>query len=188
MESFNYLSVLISIILGLAIAQVLQGVRGLVLTRSKVKLYTPTIVWTGMALLIAIQVWWASFSMRQEASWNFLGLLTIVLQAISVYMIAALILPDARADDAVDLREHYFAHRHWFFGALLAAIVFSLLKELVIYGRLPRLLDMGFQLSFGVIAITAMLLRQEWFHKLLAPLSGLLFLVYIALIFYSLHQ
>ena len=43
MEPFNYLSVLISIILGLAIAQVLQSVRGLVLTRSKVKLYTPTI-------------------------------------------------------------------------------------------------------------------------------------------------
>ncbi|HEY4815133.1 MAG TPA: hypothetical protein VIH58_10675 [Chthoniobacterales bacterium] len=188
MESFNYLSVLISIILGLAIAQVLQGVRGLVLTRSKVKLYTPTMIWTGMALLIAIQGWWASFSMHEQAKWTFPGLLTIVLQAISAYMIAALVLPDARGDNAVDLREHYFAHRHWFFGALLAAIVFSLLKELVIYGRLPRLLDMGFQLSFGVIAITAMLLRQEWFHKLLAPLSGLLFLVYIGLIFYSLHQ
>ena len=95
---------------------------------------------------------------------------------------------DARADDAVDLREHYFAHRHWFFGALLAAIVFSLLKELVLYGRLPHLLDMGFQLAFGVIAITAMLFRQEWFHKLLAPVSGVLFVLYIALIFYSLHQ
>jgi len=50
-ESFNYLSVLISIILGLAIAQVLQGVRGLILTREKVKLYPPTVIWTGMALL-----------------------------------------------------------------------------------------------------------------------------------------
>lgn len=188
MESFNYLSVLISIILGLAIAQVLQGVRGLVLTRSKVKLYTPTILWTGMALLIAIQGWWASFSMHQQASWNFLGLLTIVLQATSVYMIAALILPDAKGDNTVDLREHYFAHRHWFFGALFGSIVFSLLKELVLYGRLPHPLDLSFQLVFGVIAITAMLLRWEWFHRLLAPVSGVLFLLYIALIFRNLHQ
>jgi hypothetical protein len=29
MESFNYLSVLLSIVLGLAIAQILQGFRGL---------------------------------------------------------------------------------------------------------------------------------------------------------------
>jgi hypothetical protein len=187
-ESFNYLSVLISIILGLAIAQVLQGVRGLVLTRSKVKLYAPTIVWTGMALLIAIQGWWASFSMHQQANWNFLGLLTIVLQATSVYMIAALVLPDAKGDNIVDLREHYFAHRHWFFGALLGSVVFSLLKELVLYGRLPHPLDLGFQLAFGVLSITAILVRREWFHKLAAPIAGVLFLIYIALIFYRLHQ
>ena len=188
MESFNYLSVLISIILGLAIAQVLQGIRGLVLTRSKVKLYTPTIIWTGMALLIPIQGWWASFSMHQQASWNFLALLTIVLQAISVYMIAALILPDAKGDNTVDLREHYFAHRHWFFGALLSTVVFSLLKELVIYDRLPQPLNLSFQLAFGVIAIIAMVLRREWLHKLLAPISGMLFLFYIAFNFRNLHQ
>jgi hypothetical protein len=141
-----------------------------------------------MALLIAIQVWWASFSMHQQASWNFLGLLTIVLQAISVYMIAALILPDAKGDNAVDLREHYFAHRHWFFGALLGSVIFSLLKELVLYGRLPHPLDLGFQLAIGVIAITAMVLGQEWFHKFLAPLSSVILLLYIALIFRNLHQ
>jgi hypothetical protein len=187
-ESFNYLSVLISIIIGLAIAQVLQGIRGLVLTRSKVKLYTPTVFWAGMALLIAVQVWWASFSMHLQAKWNFLALLTIVLQATSVYMIAALILPDAKGDSPVDLREHYFAHRRWFFGALLGSIVFSLLKELVLYGRLPYPLDLGFQLAIGVVAIAAMLQSREWFHKLLAPVSGVLFVLYIASIFYSLHK
>jgi len=113
-ESFNYLSVLISIILGLAIAQALQGVRGLILARRKVKLYAPTVIWTGMALLLAIQGWWAAFSMHEQATWNFLGLLVIVLQAISVYMIAALVLPDPKDDTVVDLRAHYFAHRHWF--------------------------------------------------------------------------
>ena len=106
MESFNYLSVLISIILGLAIAQILQGVRGLVLTRSKVKRYTPTVIWTGIALLIAIQGWWASFSMHQQANWNFLALLTIVLQATSVYMVAALVLPDAKGDNTEIGRAH----------------------------------------------------------------------------------
>jgi len=38
-ESFSYVSVLLSIVLGLAITQVLQGFRGLILTRAKVKLY-----------------------------------------------------------------------------------------------------------------------------------------------------
>lgn len=187
-ESFNYLSVLISIILGLAIAQVLQGVRGLILTRKKAKLYAPTIIWIGNALLIAIQGWWAGFSMHQQANWNFIGLLAIVLQAISVYMIAALVLPDPKGDSGVDLREHYFAHRHWFFGAVLGSVTFSLLKELALYSRLPHPLDLSFQLAFGMVAIAALLWRQEWFHKLLAPASSLLFVLYIALFFYRLHQ
>jgi heme A synthase len=61
------------------------------------------------------------------------------------------------------------------------------LKELVLYGRLAHPLDLGFQLAFGVIAITAMLQGWEWLHKLLAPISGVLFLIYIALIFRRLH-
>jgi hypothetical protein len=186
-ESFNYLSVLISIILGLAIAQVLQGVRGLILTRKKVKLYAPTVIWTGMALLVAIQGWWASFSMHEQANWNFLGLLVIVLQAVSVYMISALVLPDPKGDTVVDLREHYFAHRHWFFSALLGSVIFSLAKEVVLYDRLPWPLDRSFRFAFGLIAIGAIIVRQEWFHKILAPLSALLFLFYIALLFYRLH-
>jgi hypothetical protein len=57
-----------------------------------------------------------------------------VLQAISVYMIAALVLPDPKDDTVVDLRAHYFAHRHWFFAAVLGSVIFSLAKELVLYG------------------------------------------------------
>ena len=93
MDSFTYISVLLSIVLGLAITQVLLAFRGLILTRAKVKLYTTTLIWAGMALLIPIQAWWADFAMRKNANWTFLALLVIMLQAISIYMVAALVLP-----------------------------------------------------------------------------------------------
>ena len=79
MESFNYLSVLLSIILGLAITQVLLGFRGLILTRGKVKLYFPTLIWAGLALLIAIQAWWASFGLRMCANLTSFSLRKILL-------------------------------------------------------------------------------------------------------------
>jgi hypothetical protein len=121
-QSFDYLSVLLSIILGLAITQVLLGFRGLILTRARVKLYLPTLIWAGLALLIAVQGWWASFGMRRYENWTFVALLVIVLQAISVYMVAALVLSDVTGDAIVDLRQHYFAHRSWFFAALFARL------------------------------------------------------------------
>jgi len=85
-ESFSYLTVLLSIVLGLAITQVLLGARGLILTRAKVKLYYPTLIWAGLILLIAIQGWWASFALRTHAGWTFGALLVIILRAISLYM------------------------------------------------------------------------------------------------------
>jgi len=182
-ESFSYLSVLLSIVLGLAITQVLQGFRGLILTRAKVKLYPPTVIWAGFALLLAIQAWWAGFSMRTHANWTFVALLVIMLQTISIYMVAALVLPEVAGDALVDLRDHYFAHRSWFFGAAFGSAFFSLAKDLALYGRLPGQMDSIFLSIFGVAAIVGAFTRQEWFHKLMAPAMGLLFLLYIALLF-----
>jgi hypothetical protein len=181
--SFNYLSVLLSIVLGLAIAQVLQGLRGLILTRAKVKFYLPTLNWAGLVLLIAIQGWWASFAMRTLANWTFVALLVIILQAISVYMAAALVLPDVAGEASVDLRDHYFAHRSWFFGAVLASLVFSAAKDLALSGHLPSRMNLGFHVFFGLTVIVAAITRREWYHQLLAPAAGLSFLVYIALLF-----
>jgi hypothetical protein len=183
MDSFTYISVLLSIVLGLAITQVLLGFRGLILTRAKIRLYTPTLIWAVVALLIPIQAWWASFAMHAQLNWVFLALLVIMLEMISIYMVAALVLPDITGEDYVDLRQHFFAHRTWLFGALLAAVVFSLLKNLALHGHLPNRIDSGFQLTFCAAAIAGAVIRSEWFHKLLAPGFGLLFVVYIALLF-----
>ena len=105
------------------------------------------------------------------------------LQAISIYMAAALVLPDIIGEDLVDLREHFFEHRSWFFGAQLASVLFSLLKTLALQGHLPNRMDTAFQFTFCAAAILAFVTRSEWFHKLLAPGFGLLFAVYIALLF-----
>jgi PKD domain len=36
------------------------------LTRAKVKLYTPTLIWAVIALFVPIQAWWADFTMREH--------------------------------------------------------------------------------------------------------------------------
>jgi hypothetical protein len=183
MDSFSYLSVILSIVLGLAITQVLLGFRALILTRAKVKLYAPTLIWAGMALLIPIQAWWADFALRKQPNWTFFALLVVMLQAISIYMIAALVLPDIGGEKFVDLREHFFAHRSWFFGSTLASVVFSLLKTLALHGHLPSRVDRTFEFIFGAVAIAAALIRSERFHRILAPAFGLLFFCYIAVLF-----
>ena len=121
--------------------------------------------------------------MRRHENWTFEALLVIVLQAVSMYMVAALVLPDVTGDNVVDLRRHYFAHKTWFFAALFAAVFFSAAKDLVLQGRVIGGINAGFHLVFGVASVVAAITRWEWFHNWLAPAVGLTFLVYIALLF-----
>jgi len=43
MDEFSYLSVLLSVILGLAVTQILKGFRGLLLSRARIQVYWPVI-------------------------------------------------------------------------------------------------------------------------------------------------
>jgi len=137
MDAFSYLSVLISIVIGLAITQLLSGYRTLLIARGRVRTYAPTLIWGGLLLLIDVQGWWAMFGMRAHGSWTFVQFALVLLQAILLYMLAALVFPDVAADHTVDLREHYFNQSRWFFGFGVLLLVVSVVKDLGLTGSWP---------------------------------------------------
>jgi hypothetical protein len=183
MAAFDYLAVLISIILGLAITQVLKGYRGMALARARVLLFWPTPVWSLVVLLIAVQSWWAMFGLRAVQLWTFGAFAVVLLQAVVVYMLAALVLPDFFGSEPADLRAHYFNHRRLFFGSLVLLVGISLTKDLTIAGRLPGLFNVLFQGLLAAGALVAMLTERPWYHRVLAPTVLVAFLGYIALLF-----
>ena len=83
-EAFPYLAVLTSIILGLAVQQVLLGYRDLILTRAKARLFAPVLTWSVLVLLIVAQNWWESFGLVDRQDWHFLGFGMILLQAVII--------------------------------------------------------------------------------------------------------
>lgn len=183
MDAFSYLSVLLSIILGLAITQVLLGYRGMLLARARVTLYAPPLVWSALILVFATQFWWSSFGLADHAEWDFATFGAILLQTVLLYMSAALVLPDFPAGEPVDLRDHYYREATPFFAGLLAMILVSLIKDMLLDGRLPERGNLAFHAAFAVVAISAMLIRRPRYHEALAPAMALLALAYIGLLF-----
>lgn len=183
MTAFEYLSVLLSIILGLAITQVLQGYRSLLLARANVRLYAPSLIWSGVILLFTTQAWWASFGLEDQREWRFETFLVIVLQMALIYMTAALVLPDVPDGAAIDLEMHYEAQRRPFFSCLLAVLVVSLLKDLMLSGSLPNRLNVAFHGLMAGVGVAGFLLRGRKSQLALAVSAALLFVAYIALLF-----
>lgn len=183
MDAFTYLSVLLSIILGLAIAQVLQGYRALLLARGRVKLSASVLIWSGLILLFAAQAWWASFDLRARTHWDFLSFAVILLQMISLYMLAALVIPDVESSGTIDLIEHSGKYRRSFFSFLIAMLATSIMKTLILDHRLPSAVNLGFHLLLTGIAVAGMLAKSHRLHVALAGAAAIGFLSYVTMLF-----
>ena len=186
-EEFQYLAVLLSIVLGLGLTQLLTGVGRLVQVRGRVRPYWPPLVWVGLLLLIHVQSWWAMFELRTHQGWTFLQFLVVLLTPICLYLMAALALPDvaeATADGRVlDLRAHYYAQTRWFYGAAAGVIAASTLRPVVFDGVLP--LDADRELQFAFLALTAggAVARRPRYHEAMTLAVTVLLVAYVALLF-----
>lgn len=187
MDAFSYLSVLLSIILGLAITQVLQGYRALLLSRSRTKVYVPTLVWSALLLVFSAQFWWASFGLAGHTEWTFAAFGIVLLQTVLLYMMSALVLPDVPDNRELDLREHYYREVTPFFAISLLMLAVSVTKDWMINDHLPDATNLGFHLTFAAMSVVALATRRPRVHELLAATMIFFVIAYIGLLFARLH-
>jgi hypothetical protein len=109
-------------------------------------------------------------------------------QTVATYLVAALVLPDVRGDEPIDLRAYFYANHRWLFAILAIMIAVSMGKEVVLSGHLPEPpLNSIAQGVFIVFSAIAAITARERYHKLFAPLGAIVFGAYIAVLFSNLH-
>jgi hypothetical protein len=111
MDEWGFLSVIVSIILGLSITQLLQGISEVINERDRVRFYQPAVGWAVLLLIVDVQAWWAMFGYRNRHHWTFLQFATVLVEVILLYLLAALALPNFARSAVVDLRQNYFKHK-----------------------------------------------------------------------------
>jgi hypothetical protein len=183
MDEFAYLSVLLSIILGLAVTQILIGMRARMLTRKRVREFWPVQLWAAFFLLVSAQIWWAMFGLRNRHEWDFSAFAVLLAQVVVLYLLTGLIYPDFGHDREIDLRAHYFQQRRHFFSLCIILLVISISRDLVLDHAWPAPLNLGFQLGFIFFALTGVLIAREWYHKVAAVIVAGMFVIYVVALF-----
>lgn len=182
MDTFSYLSVLFSVVLGLALTQILQGLRTLMLARSRVVVYWPALIWTALMIIIIVQMWWSMFTMQALRDWTFAKYAVVMFQITALYLAVGVALPDAPPAGIVDMRKNYFSHARWFFCLLALTIASTLMKDVITVGHIVTGWNARYLGLFFVLSIIAALVRSKWYHALLAPFSLIVLLAYTALV------
>lgn len=183
MSEFDYLSVLISIVLGLGISHVLSTAAQLVRYRSAVRFYLPSVLWLVLLFLVHVQIWWAVFELRTVRVWSFLGFSLVLALPVIAYLISVLLAPDFDREQTVDLRASFFEHRRWFFALFALLPPLSLLQEVVIRGWIQPDADPLFRVAFLLLALLGFASARERLHHLLATVVLIGFSIYIGLLF-----
>jgi hypothetical protein len=183
MDEFSYLSVLLSVILGLAVTQILKGFRGLLLSRARIRIYWPVICWALLVLLICFQNWWSMFGLRNRHDWTFAQFAIVLLQTILTYMVAGLIFPDLFGEEVIDLKQSFYAHRGWFFSLAFAIVVVSVFKDYVLDHKFTNPTNLAFHGVFGLTSLIGAMTRSERYHKTIAVCIPGVFISYIVLLY-----
>ena len=183
MDEFAYLSVLLSIIIGLGMTQLLTAAGRLIRHRDRVLFDLLPLLWAAVLLVVFVQVWWSMFGLRTYHGWTFAGFLLVLSQTCTLYMMAAVVLPEQVEDRSVDLAVHYERQRPWFFGFLLLTLFISVVKDLVINRQWPSAVNLGFHAFLAALSLSAILVPARRYQQAVGFVGAAGFVAYIALLF-----
>ncbi|MDH4058818.1 MAG: hypothetical protein OEU76_08630 [Cyclobacteriaceae bacterium] len=156
MSPFEYVIVLISIILGLGIALVLTGIAELIKRWKSCTHFWPYLIWILVVFVLHIQEWWATYDLRSVKSWSLLIFLFVILYPILLFVLANLLFPSKWPKKGIDIKEFYFNNCKKFFVCIVLFAILSIVQNVVIANY--RLQDQLIQFSVLLI-FTIMILR-----------------------------
>lgn len=168
MNLFEFIMVLVSIIIGLGLAELLTGVVRLVRARNSTRYYWVHGILTATIFVALLQQWWETWGLRDVPQWDFLALILMLIAPICLFMISHLLFPDAMPE--VDVEAYYYGPMRPVWALGLFAIVGSTSFSPIVFGKFLFSLDNA--TSFlGIIAFTVLLFTsRRRIHAFTLPL------------------
>jgi hypothetical protein len=167
MSPFEYIVVLISIIIGMGITQLLSGLASIVLRWNTIRNYWPHSLLIVLIFVLHIQDWWATWELQSIKHWYLPMFLFIIFYPVNLYVLARILFP-LRWGKLTDLKHFYYEN----FRKIYLFMVFLPLHAIVnnyFIGRHP-LSSQYLQAILAIVLILFVILnrREEWLHKVLA--------------------
>ena len=170
MDPYEYLTVFVSVILGLAVVHLLSGVALILDTRVRERLDWIHSVWTANVFITTLLVWWFNFGLTAVQEWTLLHFLNLVAYAVVLYLMTGLLYP-VRGEEVIDFRGHFEANRPRFFAVCLsfqAVDLAAVALERQALGTDWAMLKLVSIVAFGIAFAVAIRNSSRTYHGVLA--------------------
>ena len=136
MSVFEYISVAVSIVIGLGLTQILRSLVVVFRARREHPVSWFMVVWAVVIFLIGVQFWWAMFQLHAEGMvprWSIVAFLFILAIAVTIYLASAIVLPG----EPKDLRTYMDEDGRWVFVALIVYGLMAVFANLALFDASP---------------------------------------------------
>lgn len=167
-SAFEYMSILVSIILGLGITQVLSSFSDLLYHYKDVKFYWPHTLWVFFILFLHIQDWFITYQLKDKVEWSLPELSFILLYPITLFISVKMLLPANESDKDTDMRKYYFSHYPIIFLIVAIAVFISIIFNVLLLGKEWAQQILLFAFLVLLLFMSAKKLANEMLHKWIA--------------------
>ena len=166
MTVFEYVMVMVSIILALALAQLLRGLTEITKNPNRYWVHSS---WIGILAFLVLQFWWAYWDFSGLESWTFAVYVYLLLSPIALFVATYLLVPETRTTE-MDWRKHFYQARRWFFLTLILLSILGAFGTWIFLGVALLHPYRGFQALLLTIIVVGMFSRAHKIHATLVVL------------------
>ena len=177
MTKFEFLTVLFSIIIGLALTHLLNGLGRAFYTRHSNRMDAVHVAWTLTTFLILVLNWWVMMLWEEFDAWNFPTFLLMVLWVTSFYAMAVALYP-ARLPENVSYRILFEDNRSWFLVTFSGMCLLDISVTAIRDDGMPDLVFLVFVGHLAMVGIAGVLIRRRWYDYAAAYWVGLMLLAW----------
>lgn len=133
MGLFEFLMVLVSVVIGLGLAEILTGAANLLRARDTVRFHWFHVLFQAGVFFALLQQWWELWDMEGMGEISFLAVLTILANPVFLYLIANLLYP--RQAEGSDLEAYYFQQAPLLWALVIAGTLEGTFLQPVVFGE-----------------------------------------------------
>jgi len=113
MTHFEFLTVALSFVLGLAVTVLLTSLLTAFRARRKTRISWLPLAWAAYVLVMQFDVWWGVYGLSSMESWSAGAFVLLLLIVLLLFLAGGLVLPTAKGDYPEDLDEYFREDGRW---------------------------------------------------------------------------
>ena len=185
MGAFDHIILLLSFVYALAIAHLLSTTALIMRESGRVRFSALHAFWMVNALAVIMANWISFWDMRSLPSWSVATIFFTFAMAFTNYLQAALVCPEVKAGEPLDLVAFAAGQRTRYVAAFLASVVFAVAANAVygsIYGIVTWDIANLAVAPMAPVAIAALIWPHRWAQWAAAVLIAADWIAYFALV------